>query len=116
MFGEQLQHVIHNELHGYAYLLHPCTLSSKWKDETLRQAFMGLVARWYVYEGGLQHTLVMQLELFEGEREDFGKEAAGWAQKQLLAEHKMTPALRWRMHGRHIPDLCGSALTADYLI
>ena len=51
--------VIQNELHGSAYLLHPCTPATKWRDETLRQAFMGLVAKWYPCEAGLQHTLLM---------------------------------------------------------
>ena len=102
--------VIQNELHGSAYLLHPCTPATKWKDETLRQAFMGLVAKWYPCEAGLQHTLLMQLELFEGECGDFGKEAAQWAKKQLLAERKMTPAQWWRMYGRHLPGICDLAV------
>ena len=77
--------MIYDELHGSAYLLHPCTSASKWKDETQGHAFMGLVARWYPCKGGLQHSLVMQLELFELECGDFCKEAAKWAIKQLLA-------------------------------
>ena len=93
-------------MHGSSYLLHPCTPATKGKDEKLGHAFMVLVAKWHPCEAGQQHTLLMQLELFEGECGDFGKEAAQWAKKQLLAERKMTLAQWFRMYGRHLLGMC----------
>ena len=64
---------------------------------------MGLMGKWYPCEAGLQHTCLIQLELFDVECGDFGNEVAQWAKKQMLAQRKMMPAQWWRMFGRHIP-------------
>ena len=53
----------------------------------------------------MQHTLVLQLDMFEREESEFSKDAAQWAKKQLLVHRKMTPAMWWRMYGRHVSGL-----------
>ena len=102
--------VIQNELHASAYLLHPCTSTSKWEDPELRQGFTNLVSKWWPGEALQQHTLLLQLDMFEREEGEFSKEAAVWAKKELLAKHKMTPALWWRMYGRHVGALADVAI------
>ena len=102
--------VIKNELHGSAYLLHPCTPASKWQDPKLREGFMDLVAKWWPGEAGMQHTLLLQLDMFEREEKEFSKDAAQWAKRELLARRRMTPAMWWRMYGRHVSGLASIAV------
>ena len=59
---------------------------------------------------GAQHALLMQLEMFERSEVEFSKEAAQWAKHELLAKRKMTPALWWRMYGRHVGGLADMAV------
>ena len=102
--------VVRNDLHGSAYLLHPCTPASKWEDPQLRQGFMDLVNKWWPAEAGAQHSRLLQLEMFERSELEFSKEAAQWAKQELLAKRKMTPALWWRMYGRHVGGLADMAV------
>ena len=73
---------------------------------------MDLVAKWWPGEAGMQHTLVQQLGMFERKEREFSKDVARWAKKQLLACRKMTPAMWWRMYGRHVSGLAGNAVKA----
>ena len=102
--------VIKNELHGSAYLLHPCTPASKWQDPKLREGFMDLVAKWWSGEAGMQHTLLLQLDMFEREEKEFSKDAAQWAKRKLFAHRRMMPAMWWRMYGRHVSGLASIAV------
>ena len=102
--------MIQNELHASAYLLHPCTSTSKWEDPELRQGFTNLVSRWWPGEALQQHTILLQLDMFEREEGDFSKEAVVLAKNELLATHKMIPTLCWRMYDRHVGALADVAI------
>ena len=43
-----------------------------------------------------------QLDMFEREEGERSKKASAWAKKEVLAKHKMMPALWWRVHSCHM--------------
>ena len=104
--------VIKHELHGSAFLLHPCHPAFERQDSKLHEGFTVCIA--------LPSSGRVKLEcstscccsslICLSEKRDFNKDAAPWAKKQSLARSRMMPAIWWRTHGHRVSALANKAV------